>query len=31
MQARILHDLYDGDGSDIPVHIVAQRGDIGYI
>jgi hypothetical protein len=31
MQARIKHDLWDGDGSDTPRHIVARRDDKGEV
>lgn len=31
MKVRIKLDLWDGDGSDVPRHIVACRGDVGEV
>ncbi len=31
MKVRIKQDLWDGDGSDTPRHIVAHRGDVGEV
>lgn len=31
MKVRIKRDLWDGDGSDEPRHVVAERGDVGEV
>jgi hypothetical protein len=30
-KARIKRDLWDGDGSDVPTHICASKGEIGEL